>query len=368
MNYYKIVVPDEWFEKRFSEFVSRNVQRITDSHHQNSPNQKNPDVRKSANNNAILQFTDNNGKNLSFSLSFFNGNSYICWPYEGSSTIRRIINVEDLFARDYPGETLTVKAMDDLVKEYLVQEFGDSPKRGGDPSTIFSSFVRSKELEEWRNSKQNFPRGKETQTWTECSDFLGPDIFLKNDKKNERDGDSPTENSRIVFFSRYAQIKYCRGTKDEIEFDVRDKEEPTNIFGRCWVSKEYLRLLTKKDFLERIDLAVIQDRYNDVLGPIRIFGNMSVVEEYFGETLPGPVLKKIADIGDQFASFFVRKNYEKNRFEPCLSRPDPGGRTKKISVVLENSDNIKTFQGRILILDSQSFVASLDRQNDRDDR
>ena len=179
MNYYKIFVPDEWFGKRFSEFVSKNVKRITNARHQKSPNQKNSGVRETANNNAILQFTDNNGKNLSFSLSFLNGDSYICWPYEGSSTIRRIINVEDLFSLDYPGETLTVKAMDDLAKEYLVKGYvvSDCPGRGGDLSATFSSFVRYKELEEWRNAKQNSPQGKEKQTVTKCSNFLGLDIF-----------------------------------------------------------------------------------------------------------------------------------------------------------------------------------------------
>lgn len=82
----------------------------------------------------------------------------MCFPVGEPPTIRRIVRVSDLFFDQRPGETLTVEALVNLVKEYsrVINrgEVLDIPGSGYEDKVYFLEFVRFKELKEWRESLQ----------------------------------------------------------------------------------------------------------------------------------------------------------------------------------------------------------------------
>ena len=119
--------------------------------------------------------------------------------------------------------------------------------------------------------------------------------------------------------SALREIRYSGSTKDSAGFSVTynyltQKPESTDS-SRFFLEKNYCKLLTKKDFLERIERIVTRARDNNrgvVLKRFDIKGIVSSVatfEGYAGKNLPFPLLDKIVDLSfHQHVDFIVAES------------------------------------------------------------
>ena len=134
---HRIVIPDKWLKKRFSEFISnKNLWKTLQT----------GDLE------TTCQLLGQGKEEWPFSLSFDTGGTHVCFPVGEPPTIRRIVRVSDLFFDQRPGETLTVEALVNLVKEYsrVINrgEVLDIPGSGYEDKVYFLEFVKFKELKE----------------------------------------------------------------------------------------------------------------------------------------------------------------------------------------------------------------------------
>lgn len=359
----KIVVQDEWSGKRFSEFVS-------------NKNLLEP-LQKVGVKNIYRLFDPKKGE-WPFSLSFDTGGTHVYFPVGEPPTIRRIVRISNLFPDQRPGETLTVGALVNLVKEYsrVINrgEVLDIPGSGYEDKVYFLEFVKFKELKEWRESlqKQKNPAilDKEEGACPNpdyCRLFMPQygDSGVVREKEivsvrsfNDRKNSSHT----IGDF----EIEYLGETKDQAKFMIRrnknDRWEP-----QTFVPKTYLSLLSKNDFLARIDIIERVSPIDMKCSPPDAFESIAAFEEYAGKRFPLGVLKKIVDLAfENHGYFFVGKDYEKKQFHLAISYKE--GTLWKTRVVAKNPDELTLLSGKLLLSEGESFVKDLGGRNDREER
>ena len=165
--------------------------------------------------------------------------------------------------------------------------------------------------------------------------------------------------------SALREIRYSGSKKDSAGFSVTYNyltQKPESIdSSRFFLEKNYCKLLTKKDFLERIERIVTRVRENN-RGVVhkrfdieRIVSSVAAFEEYAGKSLSLPLLDKIIDLSFyQHADFIVTES--------------PNEKTRKLAIrysenlylknliVAETPKELQTVIGKIMLENLEKIV------------
>ena len=357
-NSVEMIVIDQWLKKRFSEFIPMVKKSLKIDAMRNERNSKNPSE------NVVCQLVDTQGANLPFSLSFKPGGEYICSPpIRVSQPTRNIIRVSDLLDNSRPGETFTVRALAALVKEDSESkkrgDVLDIPGSGPESGVYFSSFIAFKELGEWRESKKRRSHGGAFDSMKNNIEENSVGLFLSEP------GDSGVVRKKEMISTSLAKVEYCESTPTQAKFHIFDKKSSS-----LFVAKDYLRLLTKRNFIERLDM-IIRKREGD--NPWRslknVFNSLAALEEFAEKSLPIEILGKVADLSFRSGGeFFVVKDYATDCFNLGVRYFDEEKRLYKTAIAAKNPGDIKSLIGNILLSTPDSFIENVRRRNDREER
>ena len=359
-----IVLTETLMRKRFLKFVSDIEKSLVSTLNSYAGTDKNTRfLHKNRDQPVTCRFVDEHGVNLPFCLFFTPEDNYlgypsVYYPVGESPTYRPREKICDFHTGYTPGETLTVQALSELVKEYLEsknrKDILDLPGKGTTSGHVtFFEFIEYKEMKEWGEAPVTGSI-KNPEAYSVFS--RGEDAIVYNETFND------------------TTVNYAGSTKSQVKFKILNSGyDFWNSEANMFVSKKYLKMLTKKDFIERVDMVVCQSCETKRPGGFELaFRSLSILEEYAGKPLPLAVLRKAADIYfETYGRFFIIKDYEKRGFSLGLVsiKNRSRGHGYSTTIVARNQNNdIRSLVGALLLSDVDSFVKNLQRSNSREER
>ena len=165
--------------------------------------------------------------------------------------------------------------------------------------------------------------------------------------------------------SALREIRYSGSKKDSAGFSVTynyltQKPESTDS-SRFFLEKDYCKLLTKKDFFERIERIATRVRESRRVVPKRfdiegIVSSVAAFEGYAGKSLPFPLLDKIVDLSlNQHVDFFIMLESPDEKTRKLAIRYSQNLYLKNL-IVAETPKELQAVIGKIMLENLEKIV------------